>query len=85
MAAFLSLGRPSLTLYELTPQLWDPLHAAGIIEASGFTLHGLRRGAAQAWAARGFGHDSIKEQGMWTSTAVQAYVARLAFCMAPEP
>ena len=40
--AFMSLGGLLLTPRELTPQLWDALHAAGVPEAESFTLHGLR-------------------------------------------
>ena len=65
------------------PQLRATLYAAGVPGVDGFTLHGLRRGAAQACTAPGACIWAIKEQGTWTSSAVHTYVPRLASCVAP--
>lgn len=77
-----SLRGLPLTPCELMAQLQDALHAAGVPEMDGFTLHGLRRGAAQACMAQGASLDAIKEQGTQTSSARHTYVPRLASCVA---
>ena len=76
------VGSRSL-LVSLHPQLQCALHAVSIPESDGFTLHGLCRVTTQACATQGAGLEAIKEQGTWTSTAMHAYVPKLASCMAP--
>ena len=51
VAAFLTRPGAPLTTRELTSTLRDALLGAGLPHASRYTLHGLRRGAAQVCAA----------------------------------
>ena len=69
---FLARHGVSLTMHELMVTLRKPLIDARIPHTSRYTLHGLRRGAAQACAAQGVA------QGTWQSGAVHVYMPRMA-------
>ena len=61
-----------LTTRKLTSTLREALCDTGVPHASRYTLHGLRRGAAQACAAQGVDLSAIMAQGTWQSGTVHA-------------
>ncbi len=69
-------GRP-VTVQMATNKLRQALRAVGARSPTAYTLHSLRRGAAQACAGAGAGIDDIKALGTWTSAAVYAYVPKI--------
>ena len=49
----------------------------------GYTLHSLRRGAAQACQGSGLSLENIMRAGTWESKAVNSYLNSVHICAAP--
>lgn len=75
VAAFSGIdGRP-LTPRALTAIIQHTVREAGVPDYKAYTTHGLRRGSAQACEAAGVTKEDIMRQGIWSSKAVNIYLA----------
>ena len=81
--AFMTPGGTPLTPKVMTEVLRQGLHQAGHPHAQSLTLHGMRRGAAQACIKNGASLQSVKDLGTWLSDAVYAYVPKTMVIEAP--
>ena len=82
--AFLLPDGDPLTPTRLTKIVRLVLADLGSPLATSFTLHGVRRGAAQACAKAGASLEAIKKLGSWRSDTVHTYVPRDLVATAPQ-
>ena len=75
----LPVTAPSLQTY-----LRRGLFVTGVRDAAGYSLHGMRRGAAHAAAEGGAKCSDVKNHGLWKSDAVYRYAPKEAFSSVPS-
>lgn len=81
--AFITTSKKPLTPYALTNIMRGALTHMGVDTPQAFTLHGLRRGAAQVCHDLKVNTEHIMAQGTWRSAAIRAYTIPQAPTQAP--
>ena len=81
--AFVAPNGRVITPYILTMALRMGLEGSRHLDTSMLTLHGMRRGAAQAAVRAGATLKSVMDLGTWLSSSVYSYVPREMITAAP--